>query len=174
MTREIHLALTARARNWAVMVGILRARDSLAFYREDEDSDWSREEAPCMLVLSLEHLHKCLNRGAGQREPDFPGALAQRFNRAWKPLSDIRDTLEHEDEYIGRTGKDQESRVSERSGMSFAIRGTMVPVLSNLFPLFDRDGAITGVSVLGVFHDLSVVLNLAAELEVALTAYIKA
>jgi hypothetical protein len=157
------------------MVGAVSARGSLALRSDDGDADWFRQEALVhMLVLSLEHLHKCLNRGSGQRDPDFPWDLAQRFNRAWEPLSDIRDTLEHEDEYIGRTGKDQESRVSERLIMSFSIRGTLVPVLSSLSPQFDDDGAITGVSILGVYHDLSEVLDLARQLELALAAYIKA
>jgi hypothetical protein len=55
-----------------------------------------------MLSLALKHLDSCL-RHLSESGETIEGAA--EFRAAWKAMSDLRDALEHEEEYIAGRGK---------------------------------------------------------------------
>jgi hypothetical protein len=94
--------LAQRGHHW---VQTIKRLEKAAKSLEGEDAAFKYRAAindVHMLVLALKHLDSCLKFLADSRETL---AGAAEFRAAWDAVSDLRDALEHEEEYIAGRGK---------------------------------------------------------------------
>jgi hypothetical protein len=110
--------LLRRAWEWAAKIEAANAR---AQVRDGETSDFEPWDVHA-LALALEHLMKCLKVLKNHGEPDAIKTAAAAFRRAWGktpvsahdsagrpfriegPLRELRNVLEHEEDYIADSG----------------------------------------------------------------------
>lgn len=134
--------------------------------------DWERHRAGVhVAVLAMEHLATCLKLLRSSWPGELARAEADRFLRAWKGTSQLRDVLEHEEEYLLGRGKEQAQRVNDARRGTILLRGVRVPMYA-IHETPDSGGRLTGMSVLGVTYDLTAPLDAAEALVAPLLAYL--
>ena len=124
-----------------------------------------------MLCLALKHLDRCLELLADKWPRGFPEQKAKEFRRAWKPLQDLRDVLEHEEDYIAGVGKKPSLVAPDVHGW-VNIRGVRVPARPHKESR-NAKGLVVGYQVQGRYYDLSRVLQLAEDLARLLGEFVR-
>lgn len=182
ITLEAQLSLAHSAWSWASAAALLRRPRSTTEDRWDfsqlviiqtvEPVEYERYRRGLhMLCLALGHLDRCLELLASSRLPqDFPHRLCRAFRRAWRPLSDLRDILEHEEDYVAGRGKKPSLVVHHVHGW-INIRGVQVPTRPHQ-EMRDAAGLLSGYRVQGKDYDLTDVLQCAEELARALGDFV--
>jgi len=174
ITLEAQLSLAHSAWRWATTAVLLRRPRStthdqwdssqLVIIQTVDSIEWERYTRGLhMLCLALGHLDRCLELLASSPlPPDFPHPSCRAFRRAWRPLSDLRDVLEHEGDYIAGRGKKPSLVVHHVHGW-INIRGVQVPTRPHQ-ETRNADGLLAGYRVQGRHYDLTEVLRCAEEL----------
>ena len=138
LTLEAQFSLAHSAWGWASAAVLLRRPRStthdqwdfsqLVIIQTVDSIEWERYTRGLhMLCLALGHLDRCLELLASSRvPPDFPHRSCREFRRAWRPLSDLRDVLEHEEDYVAGGGR-KPSLVAHDVHGWINIRGVQVP-----------------------------------------------
>ena len=182
ITLEAQLSLAHSAWSWASAAALLRRPRStkddvwdisqLVIIQMVEPVEHERYRRGLhMLCLALNHLDRCLELLAASRLPkDFPHRLCRAFRKAWRPVRDLRDVLEHQEDYIAGRGKQPSLVMREVHGW-INIRGVQVPTRPHQ-EIRDAAGLLAGIRVQGRHYDLTAVLQRAEDLASALGHFV--
>jgi hypothetical protein len=182
LTCEAQLSLAHAAWTWAESAVLLRRPRSttndewdfsqLVIIQTVDAVEFERYRRGLhMLCLALQHLDRCLELLISSRLPaDFPGDRARRFRRTWRTLQDLRDVLEHEEEYLAGRGRNPALVVKDTHGW-INIRGVQVATRPHQ-ETRNAEGLLVGYRVQGRDYDLSEVLRCTAELAPALREFL--
>src|SRR5882672_5505986 len=96
-----------------------------------------------LFTLALEHAYQAVIKVRADLSPDCHGS-ADRFDRAWARVSDVRDLLEHEEEYLVGEG-----RFPQKADPNW-----MPPAMGMSRPMQLTDSGIAGIQVLGKWYDV--------------------
>lgn len=177
LTVEQELALAGRAWSWlTTVVATNQARDtsrdrvSQGAIQVDARDHYQHQAVIHMVVLGLAHADGCLAL-IGPRWPnEFPAAEADAFRAAWKPLRDLRNVLEHEEDYIAGRGR-KPGLLGDLSGWVRGRHGAKVPFYGAAHHM-DADGRLVGLTALGRDYDLSAALAAARALRGPLSEFL--
>jgi hypothetical protein len=183
LTVEGKLSLAHAAWRWASAATLLRrprstVRDQwdfsqLVIIHTVDSVDWERYTRGLhMLCLCIEHLDRCLHLLAGSPlRAEFPHQLCRDFRTAWRPLKDLRDVLEHEEDYIAGIGRKVATLVDPDVHGWINIRGVQVPMRPHQ-ETRNAEGLLVGYRVMGRHYDLTRVLQLAENLARSLSDFV--
>jgi hypothetical protein len=96
-----------------------------------------------LVTLALEHAYQAVIKVKADLSPDCHDS-ANRFERAWASVSDVRDLLEHEEEYLVGKG-----RFPQKADPNW-----MPPAMGMSRPLQLTDSGIAAIQVLGKWYDV--------------------
>lgn len=163
LTVEQELALAGRAWSWLTTVAATnqprdasRDRRSEGIVLVDARDHYQHLSAVHMVVLGLDHVDGCLRLMSAHWPDEFPAEQADAFCTAWKPLQDLRDLLEHEEDYIAGSGR-KPGLLGDLRGWVRGRHGVKVPSFGTAHHL-DAKGQLVGLTVLGRDYDLSAAL----------------
>ena len=182
LTIQQQLTLSHSAWRWATAITLLRRPRStsldkvdysqLVIIHEVDAVEWERYTRGLhMLCLALKHLDRCLELLKSEWPDDFPAHQAKKFRAAWKPLKNLRDVLEHEEDYDAGIGK-KPSLIDPSTHGWVNIRGVQVPARPHQAS-HDPNGLVVGYRVQGRYYDLSQVLTIAEDLEKLLREFVR-
>jgi hypothetical protein len=123
-----------------------------------------------LLVLGLHHVNRSLHWLDTSSPRGFPVKEADSFRSAWKPLRDLRDLLEHLEDYLIDRGRKPELK-GNPVGWVLGPENVRIPVFS-VVRLYDAEGRVAAVSPLGETFDLSPAVQAATALLPALTSFL--
>ena len=182
LTIEQQLTLSHSAWRWAAAVTLLRRPRStlldkvdysqLVIIHEVNFVEWERYTRGLhMLCLALKHLDRCLELLETAWPNTFPWQQAKNFRAEWKPLRDLRDVLEHEEDYDAGFGRKPLLIDPDNHGWA-NIRGVQVSARPHQAS-YDSNGLVVGYRVQGRYYDLSRVLAIAEDLAKLLSEFVR-